>query len=207
MDTQKTADDAVKLFNTTVTSEYAGDSSNQSGVMYTGISSVPRSVSQSQELHYAIEEYKRLAEQQKRNDIAYANGEISLKKYTKTNDKLIQGMADARNRATEMADVIHQTGTALQTLESSGETLTSDQQTLLSQTNALGDEYSNFIHQIDAATNAFEQLDEKQKRVRVKTRIIESGISESDAQSIVDSFKEKDLDVVGSVKLDRKSVV
>ncbi len=202
MDTQKTADDAVKLFNTTVTSEYAGDSSNQSGVMYTGISSVPRSVSQSQELHYAIEEYKRLAEQQKRNDIAYANGEISLKKYTKTNDKLIQGMADARNRATEMADVIHQTGTALQTLESSGETLTSDQQTLLSQTNALGDEYSNFIHQIDAATNAFEQLDEKQKRVRVKTRIIESGISESDAQNIVDNFSEKDLDVVGSVKFD-----
>ena len=194
MDTQKTADDAVKLFNTPVTSEYAGNIYYKSRIL--------GDVSQQQELEFSIEEYQRLAEQQKRNDIAYANGVISLKKYTKTNDKLIQGMADARNRATEMADVINQTGTALQTLESSGETLTSDQQTLLSQTNALGDKYSNFIHQIDAATNAFEQLDEKQKRVRVKTGIIESGISESDAQNIVDNFSEKDLDVVGSVTFD-----
>ena len=194
VDARKTADDATKLFNTAVKSEYAGNIYYKSRIL--------GDVSQQQELEFSIEEYQRLAEQQKQNDLAYANGEISLKKYIKTNDELIQGMSDARNRATEMADTINQTGTALQKLEASGETLTSDEQALLTQTSALGDEYSNFIHQIDAATNAFEQLDEKQKRVRVKTRIIESGISESDAQSIVDSFNEKDLDVVGSVKFD-----
>lgn len=194
VDARKTADDATKLFNTTVTSEYAGNIYYKSRIL--------GDVSQQQELEFSIEEYKRLAEQQKKNDIAYANGEISLKKYTKTNDELIQGMSDARNRATEMADTINQTGTALQKLEASGETLTSEQQGILEQTDALGNEYSDFIHQIDATANAFDKLDEKQKRVRIKTRIVESGVSESDAQNIVNNFSEKDLDVVGSVKFD-----
>lgn len=150
MDARKVADDAVKLFNTSVDSEYTGNIYYKSRII--------GNVTQADELGFSIEEYQRLAEQQKQNDIAYANGEISLKKYIKTNDKLIQGMSDARNRATEMADVINQAGSALQTLQSSGEELTFNEKEILAQTNALGDEYSDFIHQIDATTNAFDHV-------------------------------------------------
>lgn len=69
VDARKTADDASKLFNTAVKSEYAGNIYYKSRIL--------GDVSQQQELEFSIEEYQRLAEQQKQNDLAYANGEIS----------------------------------------------------------------------------------------------------------------------------------
>lgn len=210
LEAKKTADIADKAFHGSFRSKY-----DNSGELITGDAEYSNNAVK--ELENSIKAYRKLQEEYnkaKRNADFFAKetdkngGRFSLtgkvdwaqyEKYAKQMSSLEKQMNSASIQAQAMYEAINGQKDAYEGLFQAGYDLNQEQleeyQSVRQSVNA----YNEFCASINDTVIAFSELDEAQKRSRIETQLVLSGLSEANAESIVDSLQAEDLDIVATL--------
>ena len=218
LDAKKTADIAGKAFHGSFRSKY-----DNNGEIITG--DAGHSNDAIKELENSIKAYQKLQEEYnkaKKNADFFAKetekngGRFSLtgkvdwaqyEKYAKQMSSLEKQMNSASIQAQTMYEAINGQKDAYELLFQAGYDLNQEQleeyQSVRQSVNA----YNDFCASVTDTATAFSELDEAQKRNRIKTQFVLSGLSETNAESIVDSLQAEDLDIVATLTFNNSDTI
>lgn len=200
---KKVADTVVSRYDTVTsetTSNYAGRATATAG----------RKVTYADELVNAINEYQEIQQQIDKLDDAFGRGELGIDDYNAQLGKLTNQQTEARERASEMYEQTSDIENAYVGLTTSGEKLTTTQQSNYDAVLAANQKYGDFCGTADRtkqaldgvstagtkAADAIDSLDEDDPTQTAKQKMIENidSLSEGfeELDKIMESIKDKD---------------
>ena len=194
MDANDVAEASSGMMTTTVTSDYT-----EHGIDTNSIGG--QSVYVEEELNRAILAYKNYYKEREDLNRKYDNGEIGSVTYQEALQTIEENMVSARDRITEMQTIAENAKAAYADVEAFGGILTGEDLENYDTAMRMTEAYDAWAKSVDATANSFENLSEKEKRSRVRSELIKSGVKTDDAYGIVGNLTEKDLDIVANVSL------
>lgn len=152
-------------------------------------------VTPQKEMEASIAEYNRL--QNEINDLnkSFDSGDIKQDEYTKQLNKLTEAQTRARQRASEMSDILVDCEQAYTNLDNVGGTFSTTTKDNFDSVKSANQEYIDFIDTINGVSKSFDNLDESEKKQAVKNKYASDNKEISDW---VDTLNENQLDLVAS---------
>lgn len=149
------------------------------------------------ELNAAIEEYQRLQTEIDSLNKAYDNGEISTSDYEKKLGSLTDQQTKARNRASEMSDILVDCEQAYTNLDNTGGSFTTTQTNNYNAVTEANKRYNEFLGTVNGVDESLENLNETEKTLATTTDESDSLIPISKTISDLEDLN-KELDNLGT---------
>lgn len=201
------ANSADETLSKTVESKYVTvDTQDSQGVEITQTAWIKPQ----EELNASIEEYKRLQTEIDRLKVSYDNGSISAEDYNTQLTNLTNQQTDARNRASEMSDILVESEQAYTNLTNTGAELTETQTANYNSVKQANAAYNDFLGTINGVDAAFENLDTTEKAQSLKNKYAAKKVSlpkgqgsytveDKEISDWIDTLSDEDLTVLASI--------
>ena len=202
------ANSADETLSKTVESKYKTSWQDYTGM---GVATEQASwITPEEELNAAIEEYNRLQTAIDSLSQSYNNGSILEEEYNTQLTNLTNQQTDARNRASEMSDILEKCEQAYVNLDNTGAELTTTQTANYNSVKQANQKYNDFLGTINGINTAFEDLDTSEKAQTIKNKYAQKTLSLPNGQGTytvedkeisdwIDTLPDEDLTVLASI--------
>lgn len=116
-------------------------------------------------------------------------------------------MASIEEHAKEMADVVNDQKEAYEGLYAAGFDVQGNDLAIYEEVRGGTDAYREFCDTLNDTTKAYSELSNEEKRQSILSKAVLGGKTKEEAQKIVDSISDEDLEFVGQIHFNRESTI